>query len=184
MYEVKVFYYKGFKFCGDNCEDFSDAYVTLEIPSAWELSHQETFDAPPSTDDLLVEALYTACDECRRLLNKEDRLIENIDESTLTATLEGRPSWSEPGARREHYSLTGFAFVDLPEHDIAALSGSAASLYDGGWVAADIEEYWKDAKPYTTDEDIIDWARADVEILFDLIGEYENGNEEEDEDED
>ena len=26
MYEVKVFYYKGFKFCGDNCEDFSDAY--------------------------------------------------------------------------------------------------------------------------------------------------------------
>ena len=115
-------------------------------------------------------------------------MIKHIDDKKLEATFEGYPTYCDNRDKKKRLCLRGFQIDELPAHDLNDISNAAAALYDADW--RDTEEdrnlYWQQYQPYTSDEDILDWAKERMDIFFDYLREYEESenedNEEEEED--
>lgn len=185
MYEIKFSYITEERTA--NFSDASEEYGTWDIADAYDTDCtgiKKDYPQPPSAADILQDIFYSVVYEKENSF-QEDGLIAHIDDKKLEATFEGYPTYCDKRDKKSSLRLSSFKIDDLPEHDLDAISTSAAALYDADW--RDSEEdrdlYWQQYQPYTSDEDILDWAKERMEIFFDYLREYEESENENDEEE-
>lgn len=186
MYEIKFSYIEE-----ENPGNFSDeGHGTWDIADAYDTDCtgiKKDYPQPPSAADILRDIFYSVIYEKEKFFQK-DGLINHINDKKLEATFEGYPTYCDNRDKKKKLCLRGFKIDELPAHDLNDISNAAAALYDADW--RDTEEdrnlYWQQYQPYTSDEDILDWAKERMDIFFDYLREYEESenedNEEEEED--